>query len=113
MQCARDIHLQTANGWQRFNFFCLNGCFLQVCMHYMIQPAISSALTREKELLMELSQLPPFQLERWFAEFEFVQGMRNLAASGPFAVTTRELLELEGAETTAAVAPGRWLEAGP
>ncbi len=50
---------------------------------------------------MEIHQLPPFQLERWFAEFEFVQGMRNLAASGPFAVTTRELLELEGAETTA------------
>jgi len=25
---------------------------------------------------MELRQLPPFSLERWFAEFEFVQGMR-------------------------------------
>jgi aspartate/methionine/tyrosine aminotransferase len=50
---------------------------------------------------MELRHLPPFRLERWFAEFEFVPGMRNLAASGPFAVTTRELLELEGAETTA------------
>lgn len=56
---------------------------------------------------MELHQLPPFQLERWFVEFEFVQGMRNLAASGPFAVTTRELLELEGAETTA-----RYLDLG-
>ncbi len=56
---------------------------------------------------MELRQLPPFQLERWFAEFEFVQGMRNLAASGPFAVTTRELLELEGAEMTA-----RYLDLG-
>jgi aspartate/methionine/tyrosine aminotransferase len=50
---------------------------------------------------MQLQQIPPFQLERWFAEFEFVQGMRNLAASSPFAVTTKELLELEGAETTA------------
>jgi len=54
-----------------------------------------------KGLLMELCQLPSFLMERWFAEFEFVPGMRNLAASGPFAVTTRELLELEGAETTA------------
>jgi aspartate/methionine/tyrosine aminotransferase len=70
-------------------------------MHYMIQLMIGSSLTIEKGLLMELRQLPPFSLERWFAEFEFVQGMRNLAASGPFAVTTRELLELEGAETTA------------
>ncbi len=43
---------------------------------------------------------PPFHLERWFAEFEFVPGMRNLAASCPFTVTTRELLELEDAETT-------------
>ena len=50
---------------------------------------------------MELHQLPSFPLERWFAEFEFVPGMRNLAASGPFAVKTGELLELEGAETTA------------
>ncbi len=50
---------------------------------------------------MELHQLSPFSLERWFAEFEFVPGMRNLAASGPFAVKTGELLELEGAETTA------------
>src|SRR6266705_3467751 len=54
-----------------------------------------------KGSLMELHQLSPFSLERWFAEFEFVPGMRNLAASGPFAVTTRELLELEGAEMTA------------
>ena len=51
--------------------------------------------------LMEQFQLPPFHLERWFTEFEFVPGMRNLAASGPFAVKTGELLELEGAETTA------------
>jgi aspartate/methionine/tyrosine aminotransferase len=54
-----------------------------------------------KGSLMELHQLPPFRLERWFAEFEFAPGMRNLAASGPFAVTTRELLELENAEKTA------------
>ena len=54
-----------------------------------------------KGLIMEQPQLPPFHLERWFAEFEFVAGMRNLAASGPFAVKTGELLELEGAETTA------------
>jgi aspartate/methionine/tyrosine aminotransferase len=52
-----------------------------------------------KGLLMEQRQLPPFQLERWFAEFEFVPGMRNLAASGPFAVKTGELLALEGTET--------------
>ena len=50
---------------------------------------------------MEQRRLPLFRLERWFAEFEFVPGMRNLAASGPFAVKTGELLELEGAETTA------------
>jgi hypothetical protein len=53
-----------------------------------------------KGSLMELQQLPSFPLERWFAEFEFVPGMRNLAASGPFAVTTRELLELEGRKYT-------------
>jgi len=56
---------------------------------------------------MSLHQLPPFRLERWFAEFEFIPGMRNLAASGPFAVTTKELLALEGPETTA-----RYLELG-
>src|SRR5713226_8568669 len=59
------------------------------------------SLLSGKGSLMELRQLPPFSLERWFVEFEFVPGMRNLAASGPFAVTTRELLELEGAETMA------------
>ncbi len=48
---------------------------------------------------MEQLHIPPFNLERWFAEFEFVQGMRNLAASGPFAVKTSELLELEEATT--------------
>src|SRR5690349_6809954 len=50
---------------------------------------------------MEQRQIQRFDLERWFVEFEFVPGMRNLAASGPFAVKTGELLELEGAETTA------------
>lgn len=56
---------------------------------------------------MTTHQLPSFQLERWFAEFEFIPGMRNLAASGPFAMTTRELLALEGQETT-----DRYLELG-
>ncbi len=50
---------------------------------------------------MPLHILPEALLDRWFAEFEFLPGMRNLAASGPFAATTQELLELEGAETTA------------
>jgi aspartate/methionine/tyrosine aminotransferase len=58
-------------------------------------------LISRKGTLMEQNQLPPFRLERWFAEFEFVPGMRNLAASGPYAVKTGELLELEGAEATA------------
>jgi aspartate/methionine/tyrosine aminotransferase len=49
---------------------------------------------------MPPGHLVPFRLERWFAEFEFVPGMRNLAASGPFPVTTQELLELEGPQTT-------------
>ena len=40
----------------------------------------------------------PFLLERWFAEYEFLPGMKGLSASGPFAVTTRELLDLEGQE---------------
>ena len=48
---------------------------------------------------MEQLYIPPFHLERWFAEFEFVEGMRNLAASGPFAVKTGELLALEGEAT--------------
>jgi aspartate/methionine/tyrosine aminotransferase len=50
---------------------------------------------------MSLHTLPEALLDRWFAEFEFLPGIRNLAASGPFAVTTQELLALEGAETTA------------
>jgi aspartate/methionine/tyrosine aminotransferase len=50
-------------------------------------------------LLMEQLHIPPFNLERWFAEFEFVEGMRNIAASGPFAVKTGELLALEGEAT--------------
>jgi len=49
---------------------------------------------------MPPGHLAPFRLERWFAEFEFVPSMRNLAASGPFPVTTQELLELEGPQTT-------------
>lgn len=44
--------------------------------------------------------LTPFQLERWFVEFEFVSGIRNLTASAPYNVTTKELLELEDRETT-------------
>jgi len=44
--------------------------------------------------------LQPFHLERWFAEFEFLPGMKSLSASSPFATTTRELLALEGEETT-------------
>ncbi len=49
---------------------------------------------------MPTHTLPEFVLERWFAEFEFVPGIRNLAASCPFSATTQELLALEGAETT-------------
>lgn len=56
---------------------------------------------------MSHQTLPEFGLERWFAEFEFVPGIQNLAASGPFAATTRELLDLEDAATTA-----RYLELG-
>lgn len=50
---------------------------------------------------MSHQTLPEFSLERWFAEFEFVPGIQNLAASGPFATTTRGLLALEDAATTA------------
>jgi aspartate/methionine/tyrosine aminotransferase len=35
-------------------------------------------------------------LERWFAEFEFVVGMRNLAASGGMSPTANEVLALGG-----------------
>ena len=44
--------------------------------------------------------LSPFRLERWFVEFEFVPGMRNLTASGPYDATTREVLALEDEGTT-------------
>ncbi len=44
--------------------------------------------------------LSPFRLERWFVEFEFVPGIRNLTASGPYDATTQEVLALEGEETT-------------
>ncbi len=39
--------------------------------------------------------LLPFRLERWFVEFEFLPGIHNLAASGPYDATTREVLALE------------------
>src|SRR5260370_12599889 len=42
----------------------------------------------------------PFRLERWFVEFEFAPGIRNLTASGPYDATTRELLALEDEGTT-------------
>lgn len=50
---------------------------------------------------MPLHALPDYLLERWFAEFEFLPGIRNLAASGAYAATTQELLALDEAETTA------------
>ncbi len=39
--------------------------------------------------------LAPFRLERWFVEFEFIPGIRNLTASGPYDATTQEVLALE------------------
>jgi aspartate/methionine/tyrosine aminotransferase len=39
-----------------------------------------------------------FLIERWFAEFEFVEGMRNVAASDAFAPTVAEVLALVGPE---------------
>src|SRR5215471_7278540 len=44
--------------------------------------------------------LSPFRLERWFVEFEFIPGIRNLTASGPYDATTQELLALENEGTT-------------
>ena len=44
--------------------------------------------------------LSPFRLERWFVEFEFVPGIRNLTASGPYDATTQEVLALEDEGTT-------------
>lgn len=44
--------------------------------------------------------LSAFRLERWFAEFEFVPGIHNLTASGPYDATTQELLALEDEGTT-------------
>ena len=49
---------------------------------------------------MSARPLSPFRLERWFVEFKFVPGIRNLTASGPYDVTTQELLALEDEETT-------------
>ncbi len=46
---------------------------------------------------MPLHALPDYLLERWFAEFEFLPGIRNLAASGAYAATTQELLALDEA----------------
>ena len=43
---------------------------------------------------MTARHFPPFHLERWFAEFEFVSGMRNLAASAPFAVRLALVLRI-------------------
>src|SRR5215471_6002400 len=51
--------------------------------------------------------LSPFRLERWFVEFEFVPGIRNLTASGPYDATTQEVLALEDEGTT-----GRYLKLG-
>src|SRR5258708_4433109 len=47
-----------------------------------------------KETLMSPHPLSPFRLERWFAEFEFVPGIRNLTASGPYDATTQRYLNL-------------------
>jgi len=44
---------------------------------------------------MSPHSLAPFRLERWFAEFEFVPGMRHLTASDPYNATTQEVLALE------------------
>lgn len=39
--------------------------------------------------------LPPFAQERWFAEFEFQPGVRQVCASGAYGMTNAELLALE------------------
>jgi aspartate/methionine/tyrosine aminotransferase len=49
---------------------------------------------------MSAHPLAPFRLERWFVEFEFLPGIRNLTASGPYDATTREVLALEDEDTT-------------
>ncbi len=49
---------------------------------------------------MSPQPLPPFRLERWFVEFEFLPGIRNLTASSPYDATTQEVLALEGAGAT-------------
>src|SRR5947209_2237307 len=76
-------------------FFCFSIPYYKIKVYFMLLPK------ERKEAFMTARHFPPFRLERWFAEFEFVSGMRNLAASGPFVVTTRELLALEDSETTA------------
>ena len=40
--------------------------------------------------------LVPFALEQCFSEFEFVSGMRHLAANGAYSPTTREVLIIPG-----------------
>ena len=42
-----------------------------------------------------------FRLERWFAEFEFIPGISNLAGSGAEPPTTAELLALDGPDAQA------------
>src|SRR5262249_13780314 len=66
-------------------------------------PIISTKRVRRrfrKETLMSPHPLPPFRLERWFVEFEFIPGIRNLTASGPYDATTQEVLALEDEGTT-------------
>jgi aspartate/methionine/tyrosine aminotransferase len=53
-----------------------------------------------KETLMSPHPLSPFRLERWFVEFEFAPGIRNLTASGPYDATTQEVLALADGGTT-------------
>ena len=50
---------------------------------------------------MSAHPLSPFRQERWLEEFKHIPGMRHLTASGPYKVTTQELLALEDEEATA------------
>jgi aspartate/methionine/tyrosine aminotransferase len=54
-----------------------------------------------RELSMPSRSPHRFLLERWFAEFEFMPGMRVICGSGAEPPTTEELLALDGAEATA------------
>jgi aspartate/methionine/tyrosine aminotransferase len=72
------------------------------CIILLDTPIITIKGFRErfrKERLMSAHALSPFRLERWFVEFEFIPGIRNLTASGPFDATTQELLALEEGTT--------------